>query len=180
MAALCVAAALISPAAASPIATPLASIAGDLGDAKCNVEEVQSANEHQLHEILGELTNMTYFRLFQVDLNRPCKFWNKPEEEDVETEEQSCSAPVPETPEFGIGAAGGFDPTAAGSEPPTMLLPRPRLQGSGGDAMVPPTTPVDRTISHQEHVAMVAKDGTILKGARTRTAPSFGWTCASP
>ena len=36
------------------------------GDA-AGVEEVQSANEHQLHEILGELTNTTYFRLFQVD-----------------------------------------------------------------------------------------------------------------
>ena len=42
-------------------------------------------------EILAELTNTTYFRLFQVDLNRPCKFWNKPDaeagaEEDADAE----------------------------------------------------------------------------------------------
>jgi hypothetical protein len=30
-----------------------------------------------LHEILAELTNTTYFRLFPVDLSRKCKFWNK-------------------------------------------------------------------------------------------------------
>ena len=56
-------------------------VAGEVGDATCNVEDVQSANEHQLHEILAELTNTTYFRLFQVDLNRPCKFWTKPDAE---------------------------------------------------------------------------------------------------
>ena len=173
VAALCVAAALLSPAAASPIATPLASIAGDLGDAKCNVEEVQSANEHQLHEILGELTNMTYFRLFQVDLSRPCKFWNKPEEEDVETEEQSCSAPVPETPEFGIGAAGGFDPTAAGSEPPQMCSLDLASKDPEEMRWSPPTTPVDRTISHQEHVAMVAKDADDSEGCADEDHPEF-------
>ena len=46
-------------------------------DAACNVEEVETANEQQLHEILAELTNTTYFRLFPVDLSRKCKFWNK-------------------------------------------------------------------------------------------------------
>ena len=42
-----------------------------------SVEEVETANEQQLHEILAELTNTTYFRLFPVDLSRKCKFWNK-------------------------------------------------------------------------------------------------------
>ena len=50
---------------------------GEVGDAACNVEEVETANEQQLHEILAELTNTTYFRLFPVDLSRKCKFWNK-------------------------------------------------------------------------------------------------------
>lgn len=68
-------------AAAIPVLpqwTPLP-VRGEVGDAKCNVEEVESANEHQLHETLNELTNTTYFRLFQVDLSRKCKFWNKPQ-----------------------------------------------------------------------------------------------------
>ena len=88
-------AALLSfPAAAS--ALDPGALVGAVGDARCNVEEVQSANEHQLHEILGELTNTTYFRLFQVDLNRPCKFWRKPEDAGDPEEDpnaQSCSAP---------------------------------------------------------------------------------------
>jgi ERO1-like protein alpha len=70
----------LASAAAVPILpqwTPLP-VTGEVGDAKCNVEEVESANEQQLHEILRELTNTTYFRLFQVDLSRKCKFWNKP------------------------------------------------------------------------------------------------------
>ena len=65
-----------SVAGVIPQWTPLP-VTGEVGDAKCNVEEVESANEHQLHEILNELTNTTYFRLFQVDLSRKCKFWNK-------------------------------------------------------------------------------------------------------
>ena len=52
-------------------------VRGEVGDAACNVEEVETANEQQLHEILAELTNTTYFRLFPVDLSRKCKFWNK-------------------------------------------------------------------------------------------------------
>ena len=69
---------VVSVAAVLPQWTPLP-VTGEVGDAKCNVEEVESANEHQLHEILNELTNTTYFRLFQVDLSRKCKFWNKPQ-----------------------------------------------------------------------------------------------------
>ena len=48
-----------------------------MGDAACDVEDVENANEAQLHSILNELTNTTYFRLFQVDLKRTCKFWGK-------------------------------------------------------------------------------------------------------
>lgn len=77
--ALCACLFLVSATAerVTPQWTPLPQ--GEVGDAKCNVEEVESANEHQLHEILNELTNTTFFRLFQVDLTRKCKFWNKQE-----------------------------------------------------------------------------------------------------
>ena len=42
-------------------------VRGAVGDASCDVEDVEGANEAQLHSILSELTNTTYFRLFQVD-----------------------------------------------------------------------------------------------------------------
>ena len=79
---LCVAPLRPSLAAAAPVDpppqwTPLPPPTGEVGDAKCNVEEVEAANERQLHGLLSELTNTTYFRLFQVDLNRKCKFWNR-------------------------------------------------------------------------------------------------------
>ena len=38
---------------------------GPLEDAKCNVENVESANSEQLNSLLMELTNTTYFRLFK-------------------------------------------------------------------------------------------------------------------
>ena len=56
-----------------------ANVDGAVGDATCDVEEVERANEAQLHSILSELTNTTYFRLFQVDLKRTCKFWGRDE-----------------------------------------------------------------------------------------------------
>ena len=54
-------------------------VRGAVGDASCDVEDVEGANEAQLHSILSELTNTTYFRLFQVDLKRTCKFWKATE-----------------------------------------------------------------------------------------------------
>ena len=75
---MCVASELIPAATAvGSLAAPAWQVRGEVGDAACNVEEVETANEQQLHEILAELTNTTYFRLFQVDLSRKCKFWNK-------------------------------------------------------------------------------------------------------
>ena len=63
----------------------------------CGAKVVENINEEYLHEVLTELSNQTFFRLFRVDLTRECKFWQngkggngeKPEEE----ENGSCSAP---------------------------------------------------------------------------------------
>ena len=168
-------AALLSfPAAAS--ALDPGALVGAVGDARCNVEEVQSANEHQLHEILGELTNTTYFRLFQVDLNRPCKFWRKPEDAGDPEEDpnaQSCSAP-PFADDSGasssssssaalgggIGASsafGGIGPAGSdggGPEPPTMCSLDLASKDPQEMRWAPPTTPVDATLSRQEHRAV--------------------------
>jgi hypothetical protein len=168
-------AALLSfPAAAS--ALDPGALVGAVGDARCNVEEVQSANEHQLHEILSELTNTTYFRLFQVDLNRPCKFWRKPEDAGDPEEDpnaQSCSAP-PFADDSGassssssssaalgggIGASsafGGIGPAGSdgGPEPPTMCSLDLASKDPQEMRWAPPTTPVDATLSRQEHRAV--------------------------
>ena len=130
-------------------------VAGEVGDATCNVEDVQSANEHQLHEILAELTNTTYFRLFPVDLNRPCKFWNKPDAEAGAEEAQTCSAAPPDTSadaggfaEAGTSAAFGESAT----EPPTMCsLDLASESATASKWAETPTTPVDTTISTHEH-----------------------------
>ena len=104
--------AFLLPLASSAPATPWTPSANAVGDARCTVEDVQFANEKELHELLGELADTTYMRLFPVDLNRPCKFWTKPDAEAGAEEAQTCSAAPPET-----GAdAGGF--ADAGTSPP--------------------------------------------------------------
>ena len=138
-------------------------VAGEVGDATCNVEDVQSANEHQLHEILAELTNTTYFRLFQLDLNRPCKFWVKPlgpgtGEPGDTAEEQTCAAAVPDTSaSFGAndGGSARLDFVPPQTEPPTMCsLDLASKDDTNEMRWAPPTTPVDTTISSFEHKSL--------------------------
>eukprot|EP00740_Mantoniella_antarctica_P008721 CAMPEP_0181370030 /NCGR_PEP_ID=MMETSP1106-20121128/13157_1 /TAXON_ID=81844 /ORGANISM="Mantoniella antarctica, Strain SL-175" /LENGTH=134 /DNA_ID=CAMNT_0023486693 /DNA_START=246 /DNA_END=646 /DNA_ORIENTATION=+ len=103
----CMCLVLLSAATAAPVFpqwTPLP--VGEVGDARCNVEEVELANEQQLSQILRELTDTTYFRLFQVDLNRKCKFWNKTQED--EEEAPTCSAPPTDDPGAGLPGVPGF------------------------------------------------------------------------
>ena len=70
---------------------------------------VENINEEYLHDVLTELSNQTFFRLFRVDLTRECKFWQNWQngikgggKEGKEEEGGSCSAP-PAT--FGNGKA---------------------------------------------------------------------------
>ena len=71
---------------------------------------VENINEEYLHDVLTELSNQTFFRLFRVDLTRECKFWQKLAKygkggggkEGKEEEEGSCSAPPAS---FGNGKA---------------------------------------------------------------------------
>ena len=59
---------------AEPLRRPLDDIStwnsflleGSIEDAHCDIESVQKANSEQLHTILAQLTNTTFFRLFQV------------------------------------------------------------------------------------------------------------------
>lgn len=73
---------------------------GPLDDAKCNVEDLEQANDLQLFVILQELRNTTFFRNFLVDLDRPCPLqsWRKEGEEEFqcagEPEEETDAEPA--------------------------------------------------------------------------------------
>ena len=45
---------------------------------------VENINEEYLHDVLTELSNQTFFRLFRVDLTRECKFWQNGKKEEEE------------------------------------------------------------------------------------------------
>lgn len=47
---------------------------GPVGDATCDSEAVERANSEQLHSILQEITDATFFRLWRVDLHAACPF----------------------------------------------------------------------------------------------------------
>ena len=62
----------------------------------CGAKVVENINEEYLHDVLTELSNQTFFRLFRVDLTRECKFWQSGGGKGGEGKEEdsgSCSAP---------------------------------------------------------------------------------------
>ena len=49
----------------------------------CDVDAVQSANMAQLHPILRDLADTTFFRMFHVNLRHPeCPFWEQPQKDE--------------------------------------------------------------------------------------------------
>ena len=134
-------------------------LGGSVGDASCDVKDVEGANEAQLHSILSELTNTTFFRLFQVDLKRKCKFWGKGEDTGP-----SCTAPsgdgglpfttTPASRES--DASGSFSKS---SEPPKTMCSLD-LEKKDGVGMLwsPMTDSVDRTISKPEEKALTSME----------------------
>jgi hypothetical protein len=68
---------------------------GEIGDARCSVESVEFANSVQLREILGELLNTTYMRLFRVNMKNECKQWVKPTTSSLKEDTGMCSATPP-------------------------------------------------------------------------------------
>ncbi|OLP79874.1 hypothetical protein AK812_SmicGene39788 [Symbiodinium microadriaticum] len=71
----------------------------DLGDTAqtCNVDAVQVANLRQLHPILHDLVNTTFFRLFRVNLKSPiCPYWKSADSDKEDTSSGgTCSGTVP-------------------------------------------------------------------------------------
>ena len=147
-------------------------LGGAVGDASCDVEDVESANEAQLHSILSELTNTTYFRLFQVDLKRTCKFWRRAEDA-AEDAAPSCTAPTSaDASPFGSGETT----TSASSEPPKTMcsLDLEDKYGTGPTRWSPVTDSVDRTISQPEERALTLVDETETD-CSDENSPTF-WT----
>ena len=110
------------------------------------MEEVERANEAQLHSILSELTNTTYFRLFQVDLKRTCKFWGGMRRGGRGSGERRRAVV------FGAEIAVrevAADGSSAISEPPKTMcsLDLEHKDGVGAMFRSPLTDSVDRTIS---------------------------------
>ena len=69
---------------------------GPIEDATCDVEQIEQANDSQLHVILRELMTTSFFRSFAVDLDQTCPLtqWNnnKKKNNNNNGEESSTSA----------------------------------------------------------------------------------------
>eukprot|EP00934_Nitzschia_sp_Nitz4_P005122 Nitzschia sp. Nitz4//scaffold25_size161228//17957//21361//NITZ4_002415-RA/size161228-processed-gene-0.178-mRNA-1//-1//CDS//3329544541//5112//frame0 len=63
---------------------------GDIDDTQCNIEDLERANDSQLHAIFRELQQTNFFRHFVVDLERKCPLstWNKAADGDQEEDEE--------------------------------------------------------------------------------------------
>lgn len=76
---------------------------GDIDDTQCNIEDLERANDSQLHAIFQELQQTNFFRSFVVDLEQNCPLRNLngkgPEEEEEEAEEFECSGGMDELDE---------------------------------------------------------------------------------
>ncbi|KAF4674429.1 fumarate reductase [Perkinsus olseni] len=84
----------------TPSGRPVSLVKGQVDGTKCEVEAVQRANSAQLHSILEELANTTYFRLVRVAMDEDCAFtWG-----DKNKDEVTCGS----SPPGGAAAAFGF------------------------------------------------------------------------
>jgi len=56
---------------------------GDIDDVQCNIEDLERANDSQLHAIFRELQQTNFFRYFSVDLEHKCPLhWGKDDDDD--------------------------------------------------------------------------------------------------
>eukprot|EP00435_Cladocopium_sp_Y103_P070770 s285_g36.t1 len=126
----------------------------DVGDTAqtCNVDTVQVANLRQLHPILHDLVNTTFFRLFRVNLRNPtCAYWKSPDAEEKSSSAGTCTGSVP----------------TLGSKPAFMSKSAISAGFSSGSA--PPAEPgcsveadrssegIDRKLTVQEKVAQLER-----------------------
>lgn len=140
----------------------------------CDVDSVQVANIHQLHPILYDLVNTTFFRLFRVNLKKPsCAFWKSPEA-DAEAEHgegATCTGSVPTKDPFGnpFGqSSSSFGQSSASAEEPAeppCSIDAEEESTSGGsvdensslDDIDDLSDNLDRSMSFAERVASEAR-----------------------
>ena len=61
-----------APLFPASVEMPFPSVTGPLEDASCDVEQLEQANDSQLHVILEELMATSFFKSFAVDLKQVC------------------------------------------------------------------------------------------------------------
>lgn len=86
-------------------ATSPGGINGLIQDASCTIEDLEAANDSQLHTILQELIKTPFFRSFLVDLDTTCPLHNQSDGEEEE-EEFQCGGGGDDNDDssgFGIG-----------------------------------------------------------------------------
>ncbi|KAG8467464.1 hypothetical protein KFE25_000780 [Diacronema lutheri] len=121
---------------------------GPLGDAMCDSEAVERANSEQLHSILQEITDATFFRLWRVDLHGACPF------ERFASDVSTCAPvavpePAPAPPSFldELGALGALGAAAHVDGTHCSVEAHPELAFDAADMA---TDLVDTTISRAE------------------------------
>eukprot|EP00398_MALV-I-01_sp_L67-1_P000866 gene866-51_t len=125
---------------------------GSLEDTKCNVEVVQEANAAPLSSIFGALLNSTFFRLFRVDVEQRCEFFQK-----EKPEEFRCSAEPDNTAPPGFASAGPSFTSSSNS--PSFSSPGSESgaeEGRSFCSLSPPEEDLDSTITRDEDEATSA------------------------
>ena len=167
----------------------------------CGAKKVESLNEEYLHDVLQELSNQTFFRLFRVDLTRECKFWKENEDDDNNNNnnnnnnERSCSASFvgssnPSEDGLYYDNEDNEDSKNKQQQPPTMcsLSTEPNTNLFGGSAPMTTTTsfgysipkqpisdPVDKTITSKEDKSLLKNnvDDDVDDCSKNQTSPKF-------
>mmetsp|Transcript_34339 Transcript_34339/g.72252 ORF Transcript_34339/g.72252 Transcript_34339/m.72252 type:complete len:497 (+) Transcript_34339:130-1620(+) len=100
---------------------PTYAATGPIGDATCDVEQLEQANDSQLHVILAELMTTSFFRSFAVDLDERCPLagWNTKKKKNKKSEKKD-----------GAGATTSAKDSSSTSSTTTMNVPT-TLETSG-------------------------------------------------
>lgn len=83
-------------------------LSGDVRDSCCDYETVDKALDQHFHPLLQELTQMSFFRYFKVNLEQTCAFWSN---DDGMCALESCAVSVCELPPDFFQYPGQFENT---------------------------------------------------------------------
>ena len=169
---------LHAPTAAADLAAALpdwlaSDATGPLHDAQCNMETVEEANAAQLHTLLVDISETTFFRLIHVNMENTCQYWRSPQspaDDDAAADDEfECESKAEDTavPLCTLGTDESTDPFGAPFGAPPFGAPSldASLPGALGGAVGPGGGPggvtdvtdaVDSTITPAEDAAQGA------------------------